>query len=215
MKYTCGKISYKAVVSLFGTKLAKSRVFCSVLDNYNAATAAQLQGHVRLFVAPWTTCSPPVSSIYGIFQAIQEWVDISYSRGSSWPGDRTHVSFVSCPGSRVLYEERGLNDEKTKVTQADKRSHDSYDMIAVLNSIVWRVKTLYFATVQFSRSVVSDSLRPHESQHARPPCPSPTPRVNPDPRPSSQWCHPAISSSVVPFSCPQSLPASESSQSWI
>ena len=64
---------------------------------------------------------------------------------------------------------------------------------------------------QFSRSVMSDSLRPHESQHARPPCPSPTPRVHSDPCPSSQWCHPAISSSVVPFSsCPQSLPASES-----
>ena len=64
--------------------------------------------------------------------------------------------------------------------------------------------------VQFS-SVVSDSLRPHESQHARPPCPSPTPRVHSDSRPSSQWCRPAISSSVVPFSsCPQSLPASES-----
>ena len=67
------------------------------------------------------------------------------------------------------------------------------------------------ASVQFSRSVVSDSLRPHESQHARPPCPSPTPRVHSDSRPSSRWCHPAISSSVVPFSsCPQSLPASES-----
>ena len=58
---------------------------------------------------------------------------------------------------------------------------------------------------------MSDSLRPHESQHARPRCPSPTPRVHSDSCPSSQWCHPAISSSVVPFSsCPQSLPASES-----
>ena len=64
---------------------------------------------------------------------------------------------------------------------------------------------------QISRSVVSDSLRPHESQHARPPCPSPTPGVHSDSGPSSQWCHPAISSSVVPFSsCPQSLPVSES-----
>ena len=64
---------------------------------------------------------------------------------------------------------------------------------------------------QFSRSVVSDSLRPRESQHARSPCPSPTPGVHWDSRPLSQWCHPAISSSVVPFSsCPQSLPASES-----
>ena len=68
-------------------------------------------------------------------------------------------------------------------------------------------------SVQFSHSVVSDSLRPHELQHARPPCPSSTPRVHPDSCPSSQWCHPAISSSVVPFSsCPQSLPASESFQ---
>ena len=66
-------------------------------------------------------------------------------------------------------------------------------------------------SVQFSCSVVSDSLRPHESQHARPPCPSPTPGVYPDSCPSSWWCHPAISSSVVPFSsCPQSLPASGS-----
>ena len=68
-----------------------------------------------------------------------------------------------------------------------------------------------FGSVQFSHSVVFDSLRPHESQHARPPCPSPTPGVHSDSRPSSQWCHPAISYSVVPFSsCPQSLTASES-----
>ena len=66
---------------------------------------------------------------------------------------------------------------------------------------------------QISHSVMSDSLRPHESQHARAPCPSPTPGVHSDSRPSSQWCHPAISSSVIPFSsCPQSLPASESFQ---
>ena len=66
-------------------------------------------------------------------------------------------------------------------------------------------------SVQFSHSVMSDSLQPHESQHARPPCPSPTPGVHPNSCPSSQWCHPAISSSVIPVSsCPQSLPASES-----
>ena len=68
-----------------------------------------------------------------------------------------------------------------------------------------------FSSVQFSHSVVSDSLRPRESQHARPPCPSPTPRVYSNSCPFSRWCHPAISSSVVPFSsCPQSFPASES-----
>ena len=68
---------------------------------------------------------------------------------------------------------------------------------------------IQFSSVRLLSRV--DSLRPHESQHARPPCPSPTPRVHSNSRPSSQWCHPAISSSVVPFSsCPQSLPASES-----
>ena len=69
----------------------------------------------------------------------------------------------------------------------------------------------YTRSVQFSRSVISDSLWPHESQHARPPCPSPTPGVHPNPCPLSRWCHPTISSSVVPFSsCPQCLPASGS-----
>ena len=73
-----------------------------------------------------------------------------------------------------------------------------------------------FSSVQFSRSVVSNSFRPHESQHARPPYPSPTPRVHSDSRPLSQGCHPAISSSVVPFSsCPQSLPASVFSKSQL
>ena len=72
-------------------------------------------------------------------------------------------------------------------------------------------KNVQFSSVQFSRSVMSDSLRPHELQHARPPCPSPTPGVYSNSRPASQWCHPAISSSVFPFSsCPQSLPASGS-----
>ena len=89
-------------------------------------------------------------------------------------------------------------------------------------SIAWNIQDSPFSrlslrvwhfsiSVHFSHSVVSDSLRPHESQHARPPCPSPTPGIHSDSRPSSQWCHPAISSSVISFSsCPQSLPASES-----
>ena len=69
----------------------------------------------------------------------------------------------------------------------------------------------FFHSVQFSRSVVSYSLRPHELQHTRPPCLSPTPRVHPNPCPLSLWCHPTISSSFVPFSsCPQSFPVSGS-----
>ena len=70
-----------------------------------------------------------------------------------------------------------------------------------------------FSSIQFSHSVVSDSLWPHESQHTRPPCPSPTPGIYPNSRPLSWWCHPTISSSVVPFSsCLQSFPASGSFQ---
>ena len=71
--------------------------------------------------------------------------------------------------------------------------------------------TVQFSSVQFSRSIVSDSLQPHESQHARPPCPSPTPGVHSDSHSSSQWCHPAISSSVILVSSHlQSFPASGS-----
>ena len=75
---------------------------------------------------------------------------------------------------------------------------------------IW-INKYSISSIQFTHSVVSDSPRPHESQHTRPPCPSPTPRVHSNSCPSSQWCHPAISSSVIPFSsCPQSPPALES-----
>ena len=83
-------------------------------------------------------------------------------------------------------------------------------LAGTLSQITTYLKTI--TSVQFSRWVMYDSLQPHESQHTRLPSPSPTPRVHPNPCTSSWWCHPAISSSVVPFSsCPQSLPASGSS----
>ena len=86
-----------------------------------------------------------------------------------------------------------------------------YRILSRITCAIQKVLADYIYISQCSRSVVSDSLQPHESQHARPPCPSPTPWVHSDSCPSSQWCHPAISSSAVPFSsCPQSLPASES-----
>ena len=82
-----------------------------------------------------------------------------------------------------------------------------------LGKLRWMVTPSRFNSVQFSHSVVSDSLRPHESQHARPPCPSPTPGVYSNSCPLSWWCHPTISSSVVPFSSlPQSFPPSGSFQ---
>ena len=99
----------------------------------------------------------------------------------------------------------------------------AWQLLRALSGLRWGIPLVLFyschleifsyflnSSVQLSHSVMSDSLRPHESQHARHPCPSPTPGVHPNSYPSSQWCHPAISSSVVPFSCPQSLPASES-----
>ena len=77
--------------------------------------------------------------------------------------------------------------------------------------LIWVYLNTFNISDQISHSIMSNSFRPHELQHARPPCPSPTPGVHPDSRPSSQWCHPAISSSVIPFSsCPQSLSASGS-----
>ena len=86
-----------------------------------------------------------------------------------------------------------------------EKMHDSFSILKLLNC--------FMASVQFSRSVVSDSLRPHGLQHARPPCPSPTPRVYSNSCPLSQWCHPTILSSVGPFSsCPQSFPPSGSFQ---
>jgi len=90
-------------------------------------------------------------------------------------------------------------------------SFSLYIYIYIYIYIFYTHTLVKFSSVQFSRSVACDSLQPHESQHARPPCPSPTPGVHSNLRPSSQWCHPAISSSVVPFSsCPQSLTASGS-----
>ena len=87
-----------------------------------------------------------------------------------------------------------------------------YYHVFIHSTVDWHLGCFQcFSSVQFSRSVMSDSLQPHELQHARPPCPSPTPGVHSNSCPSSRWCRPAISSSVIPFSsCPQSLPTSES-----
>ena len=97
--------------------------------------------------------------------------------------------------SRKLRTPPTLKDHKSSISKMFSRN---------LCKFLW-------IPVQFSCSVVSDSLRPHESQHARPPRPSPTPGIYSNSCPPGKWCHPAISSSVMPFSsCPQSLPALES-----
>ena len=121
-----------------------------------------------------------------------------------------NVNWCSCYG-----KQNGYSSKKLKIELPNN------PVTLLLSVYLKKMKTVtrnntctcMFSSVQFSRSVVSDSLRPHELQHARPPCPSPTPGVRPNPCPSSQWCHPIISSSVVPFSsCPQSFPASRSFQ---
>ena len=116
---------------------------------------------------------------------------------------------VFCPGEFYGLFIYGVTKSRTLL----RDFHSLYHFITVMASYVADtnfISRLVFS-VQFSCSVVSDSLRPHESQHARPPCSSPTHRVHSDSGPSSQWYHPTISSSVIPFSsCPQSLPASES-----
>ena len=108
-------------------------------------------------------CSPPGSSVHGILQTrILEWVAMPFSRGSSRPSGQTHVSCVSCMA-------------------------DSF----FTTSSTWEIpftsfRSIQFSSVQFSRSVVSNSLQPHDSQYTRPPCPSPTPRVHSNSCPSSR-----------------------------
>ena len=129
-----------------------------------------------------TLCDPSEYTVHGSLQAwILEWVAFPFSRGSSQLRDWTQVSHIA----------GGF------FTSWATREAQEY----------WSG----FSSVQLSCSVMSDSLQPHESQHTRHPCPSPTLRVYPNSYPSSRWCHPAILSSVIPFSsCPQPLPASES-----
>ena len=125
-------------------------------------------------------CSPPGSSVHGIFQSrVLEWVVISSFRGSSWPREWTCISCFSCIAGRFF--------------------------------TCWTI-----SSVQFSHSVVSDSLQPHRLQHTKLPCPTPTPGVYSNSHPLRWWCHPTIWSSVIPFSSHlQSFPASESfPMSW-
>ena len=103
-------------------------------------------------------------------------------------------------------------NHKLKAVLWNNFFYEKWKSIFWMEKYIFNLEALHMWTnsVKFSHSVVSDSLRAHEPQHTRPPCPSPTPGVYPHPCPSSRWSHPTISCSVVPFSCPQSFPASGS-----
>ena len=147
-----------------------------------------------------TTCSPPASSAHVIFQVrILEWVGISSSRGSSWPRDWTPLlpHLLHCRWILCCWATR----EAQSVVRAPKRNRN-WNFVVLIEKAV---------SVQFSHSVVPNSLQPHGLQLARPPCPSPTPGTCSNSCPSSRWCHSTISSTIVPFSTHlQSFPESGS-----
>ena len=162
-----------------------------------------------------TLCDPIDCIVHGILQArILEWV--AFSRGSFQPRVWTQVSHIT---GRYFYQlsHRGSPRILEWVAylfsrrSSSPRNGTGVSCVAGRFFSNWAIRKAHISSVQFSCSVVSDFLRSHELQHTRPPCPSPTPGVHSNSCPLSRWCHPAISSSVSPFSsCPQYLPASES-----
>ena len=165
-------------------------------------------------------CSPPGSSVFGIFQAgILEWVAISSSGDLPHPGIEpvspelqvdslllSHPSFKEQVLKEWVQSYKGPSLFLSSNKLFQWHSHSLKRCLKKQVHISWVRK---FSSVQ-SLTQLCPTLQPHELQHARPPCPSPTPGVHPNSCPLCWWCHPAISSSVVPFSCPQSFPASGS-----
>ena len=148
---------------------------------------------IQLCVTPEMAAHQAPPSLGFSRQKHFEWVAIAFSSARKW---KVKVKSLSC-----------IQLLATPWTAA----YQAPPSMGFSRQEYWSRVPLPSPSVQFSHSVVSDSLRPHESQHARPPCPSQTPGVYSNSCPSSRWCHPAISSSVIPFSsCPQSLPASGS-----
>ena len=133
-----------------------------------------------------------------------------FPKGSSRPGDQTWVFCVAGRFFTIWATREAHLRSQCWIIFFKKRLHNDI----TLNLKILTINSLQgFNSVQFSHSVVSNSLQPHGPQHTRPPCPSPTPGIYPSSCPLSRWCHPTISSSVVPFSsCLQSFPASGSFQ---
>ena len=173
-------------------------------------------------------CSLPGSSVHAISQArVLEWVAVSFSRGSSQARDWTCVSWflttepLGKPGCLVVWINSVPTEMKIEHLVNYQHSFLFFYFMCFFYSLcsasrkdtdkTYQLCWVCLISVQFSHSVESNSLRPHGLQDPRPPLPSATPRVYSNSCPLSQWCHPTISSSVVPYSsCLQSFPASGS-----
>ena len=139
---------------------------------------------------------------------------ISEAVNSSWAEGELLWLRVYCLGNDLMLPgvtRRYIQAEGHSLVAGVQFQLKSKNCVSSLESIPSSRHEEDMFSVKFSHSVVPDSLWPHESQHARPPCPSPFLEVHSNSHPSSWWCHPAISCFVIPFSsCPQSLPASQS-----
>ena len=124
-------------------------------------------------------------------------------------GEKERYSHLNAEFQRIARrDKKAFPSDQCKEIEENNRMGKTRDFFKKIRDTK---ETFHANSVQFSYSVVSDSLGPHGLQHARPPCPSPTPKTSSNSSPSSWWCHPAISPSVIPFSsCPQSLPTSGS-----
>ena len=171
---------------------------------------AQSLSHVRLSATPWTAAHQAPLSMRISQTRILEWVAVSSSRGSFHPRDQTWVSHI---GRQVLYQLSHLRSQGHRMASVKIDQPQMSAMLRRGSPALELARMLFF--LQFSCSVVSNSLQPHGLQNARLPCPLPTPRACSNSCASSQWCHPTISSSVIPFSSRlQSFPASESFK-WV
>ena len=136
---------------------------------------------------------------------------MAYGPITSWQIDGETVADFILGGSKVTADGDCSHEIKRRLLLRRKVMTNLDSILKQRHYFAHKGTSSQFSSVH--RSVVSSSLRPHELQHARPPCPSPTPGVHPNQSPLSRWCHPIISSSVVPFSsCLQSFPGSESFQ---
>ena len=167
--------------------------------------------HLRLLIflkatviPDWVSSSPAFYMMYSACKLNEQGDNIQPLRALFWS---LNQSVVPCP---VLADASWPAYSFLRKQVRWSRSPISW---RIFHSLLWSTQWKAFSSIQFSHSVLSNSLRPHEPQHARPPCPSPTPRVYPNSCPLSWWCHPTILSSVDPFSpCPQSFQTSGSFQ---